>query len=544
MGPITAREDSRVTPRIEFAPQPPLAARKEEKRQAELFAGFIGTPLEDQLRLVQQALSQLRESVVITTTELEEPGPHIVYVNPAFTRMTGWQPEELIGKNPRILQGPKTTRKTLDRLRAQLAKGEPFEGQDINYRKDGSSFYIDWYIEPLRDESGAITYWVAVQRDVTERNELQAQLLHAQRLEGIGLLASGIAHDLNNVLAPVMIACDVLCDRVTDAEGQQFLKLLQSSAKRGASLVKQILSFARGIGGGSGLIDPRQIVNEVLSLARATFPKEIKIVEESEGEVGLVEGDATQLHQVLLNLCVNARDAIGDSGTITLRARQRTLTEQLHGVRGDLPPGNYAVLEVSDTGSGMPPEVAGKIFEPFFSTKAPGKGTGLGLSTVAMIVQNQKGGILLQTAPGEGTTFSIYLPAAEPKAEAGGTGGEEANAGQGRSVLIVDDEAAVAEIMREALEGASYRVTITADVAKAVSAAGEAQPDIVIIDPHTSNIGGPAATRELRSRFPKTRMVAIANRQADELPEGTPEADAILQKPFTLRELLQAVSGA
>lgn len=219
--------------------------------------GIDGRAAEDQLRLAQQALAQIRESVVITGTELEEPGPAIIYINAAFTKMTGWLPHEVIGKNPRILQGPKTTRKTLDRLRHQLARGESFEGEDINYRKDGSEFWIDWYIEPLRGTDGEINYWVAVQRDVTEKRELQAQLLQAQRLEGIGLLASGIAHDLNNVLAPVLMGCEFLRSQVTSDDAHEFLGLTENSGKRGAALVRQILSFGRGLTGASGAIAGR-----------------------------------------------------------------------------------------------------------------------------------------------------------------------------------------------------------------------------------------------------------------------------------------------
>ncbi len=525
-----------------ISPATPL--QQKQNRSRDLFHGFVGTPPEDQLRLVQQALSQLRESVVITTKDLEEPGPQIVYVNPAFTRITGWKPEELIGKNPRILQGPKTTRKTLDRLRAQLQKGEAFEGQDINYRKDGTPFHIDWYIEPLRDATGAINYWVAVQRDVSERNELQAQLLHAQRLEGIGLLASGIAHDLNNVLAPVMIGCEVLRAHIADEDALNFLGLLDSSAKRGAALVKQILSFARGISGANVLVEPRHLIHELATMAKATFPKAIAIVEEAPADIGAVEADATQLHQVLLNLCVNARDAITESGTITMRARREELTAPMQTARGELAPGDYVVLEVSDTGSGIPPEVAAKIFDPFFSTKAPDKGTGLGLSTVAMIVENQRGGIALCTAPGEGTTFSIYLPTADISAKSPGQNGTQPfRNGNGRSILIADDEIAIAEIMRETLQGAGYKVTLASDGVEALAVVDAAKPEIAVVDLLMPRSGGPETIRELRTRFPSVRIVAISGLSAAEAEQRAVGADVILQKPFTITDLLGAVEG-
>ena len=527
-------------------PLPRMPSPQEEGRRShELFHGFVGTPADDQLRLVQQALAQLRESVVITTKDLDEPGPLIVYANQAFTRITGWKPEELIGKSPRILQGPRTTRKTLDRLRAQLAKGEAFEGEDINYRKDGTEFNIDWYIEPLRDVKGQINYWVAVQRDVTERNELQAQLLRAQRLEGIGLLASGIAHDLNNVLAPVMLGCEVLRDYIVDQDAMKFLGLLDDSAKRGAGLVRQILSFARGITGATALIDPRHLMHEIATMAKATFPKTIRIVEEAAANVGTVEADATQLHQVLLNLCINARDAIAEEGTITLSASKVQSTEVLHTAREELAPGNYMLLSVSDTGSGMPPEVAAKIFDPFFSTKAPDKGTGLGLSTVAMIVKNLRGGIALRSSPGQGTTFSIYLPLAEATAtETGEADSQSVRNGNGRSVLIADDEVAVAEIMKETLEAAGYKVTLAHDGIQALAVAGDAQPEIAVIDLLMPRSGGLATMRELRARFPQLRIVAISGLSASETEKSADGAEAVLQKPFTLHKLLRAVGGS
>ena len=256
---------------------------------------------EMRLKMIDQALAQIRESVIVTTTELDEPGPRIVYVNPAFTRMTGYTPDEVLGKSPRILQGPKTTRKTLDRLRAQLEKGEAFEGEDVNYRKGHVEFFIDWYIEPLRDESGRIIYFIAVQRDVTERRQLEEQLLRAQRLEGIGLLASGIAHDLNNVLAPILMGSDFLRRKMPDRDSADLIDMLEKSAQRGAKLVRQILYFARGMNGEDAAVQPRHIIAELVSMAKQTFPKGIHIASEID-DCPAVEMDATQLHQLLLNL--------------------------------------------------------------------------------------------------------------------------------------------------------------------------------------------------------------------------------------------------
>lgn len=227
-----------------------LHDRSRKKRLADSKSDSSGLSEErvtEQLRLAQQALAQIRESVIITDTQIEEPGPSIVYVNRAFTLMTGYRPEEVIGKNPGFLQGPKTARLTLEGWRAQLAKGESCEGEDIHYRKDGSEFHTDSYIEPLRDETGRARYFIAVQRDVTQRRLLDKQLLQTQRLEAIGRLAGNIARDLDNVLTPIVIGSDSLQRKTTDPAASLLLTLLDESARRGVGLVKQILSLAKGI---------------------------------------------------------------------------------------------------------------------------------------------------------------------------------------------------------------------------------------------------------------------------------------------------------
>jgi len=511
------------------------------EKDVDLLRGVRGLDAEAQFRLAEQALAQIRESVVVTSTELDEPGPAIVYVNAAFTRMTGYLPEEVIGKNPRFLQGPKTTRKTLDRLRAQLQKGEAFEGEDINYRKDGSEFYIDWYIEPLRGADGRINYWVAVQRDVTERRALELQLLQAQRLEALGLLASGIAHDLNNVLAPVLMGSDFLRGKVS-ADGEQFLPLLEEAATRGAGLIKQILSFARGIAGDSGFVEPARIVDDIVRMAAATFPKTIRVVANTAPDLWSIEADPTQLHQVLLNFCVNARDAIGESGTIVIEARNVAFPSPRATVRSEMRAGRYVLLSVSDTGSGMSMETVKRIFDPFFSTKTPEHGTGLGLATVALIVKNHGGAIDVQTAPGEGTTFSVYFPAATaPAPVVKALVRNIPRNGGGRRVLIADDEAAVLEIMRETLASAGYDVSTARDGIEAIAAVSEFAPEVVLIDLNMPNMNGGSALRELRARHPQLPVIAISGLSRSEIEAAAPEASTVLEKPFGLAALLTAV---
>ncbi len=517
-----------------------MVGSSSERKSVQVLEGVSGRHAVNQLRLAQQALAQIRESVVITEPNIEEPGPAIVYVNEAFTRMTGYRAEEVIGRNPRFLQGPKTTRRTLDRLRRQLEKGEAFEGDDINYRKDGSEFHIDWYIEPLRDESGNIRYFVAVQRDVSEKRRLEKQLLQAQRLEGIGLLASGMAHDLNNILAPITMGTDALLQHGADAQTRSLLGMMQQSARRGVELVRQVLSFARGITGRSHSAPLRHVVEEVARMARSTFPKSITVRADEVGETWNAEVDPTQLYQILLNLCVNARDAIVTTGAITLTARNVTIENPVDLVQGRLEVGNYVLLRVHDTGSGMPPEVVAKIFDPFFTTKSEEKGTGLGLATVALIARNHRGAIDVQSAPDEGTTFSIYLPAIRPERSASASGARTiAQDGGGRLILIVDAEAALTEMMRETLVSASYRVSTAANLSEAQELIAQSRPDIVIADGALPDAGGEGIVRALRGE--SDLPVILINTPENAAPE---DATAVLQKPFTLENLLIALHGA
>lgn len=281
------------------------------------------------LGVAQQALAQMRESVVILDTEMKEPGPKIVYVNKAFTRLTGYLPKEVIGKNASVLQGPKTTLSTAERLRAHLQKGETFEGEDTNYKKDGTEFRSDWYVEPLRDEKGRVSYFVAVQRDVTELRRAEGAQLRTQRLEGIGLLARGIAHDLNNILTPIIMGSDLLERKVDDPDTSQLLAMLDRSADRGANLVKQLLALARGLtgsgktiardGGGRSvlIVDDEIAISEILKGILASAGYKVTTANSTGGALARVAEVGTEV--VLLDLRMTG--ASGNSLLAELRAR-------------------------------------------------------------------------------------------------------------------------------------------------------------------------------------------------------------------------------
>ena len=490
-----------------------------------------------QFRLAEQALGQIRESVVITSTELEEPGPAIVYVNAAFTRMTGYPPEEVIGKSPRFLQGPKTTRKTLDRLRAQLEKGDAFEGEDINYRKDGSEFYIDWYIEPLRGPDGAINYWVAVQRDVTERRALELQLFQAQRLEAVGLLASGIAHDLNNGLSLILGYGDMLLsDKENVPPGSMVETYLQEMVLAGrdnAELVKRLREFYRP----ADTREPRQavdlneLIDQVLTLTAPKWQAQadargatIKIRKDF-CDIPFIAGVPDELREVLTNLIFNAVDAMPKGGRLCLRTRGKR---------------SMIRLEVSDTGTGMTEEVRRNCLEPFFTTKGE-PGSGLGLAMSYGIIRRHGGTIAIESTLNKGTTFSISFPV--PKEALQPSEEESERSVRPLHVLVVDDHPGIREIVSAYLAEDRHVVETAGDATEALKKFRADRFDLVITDramPETSGDELAASIKEIEPLRPVIMLTGF-----DDLIEanGGPSrnVDLVLNKPARLGDLRKAI---
>jgi PAS domain S-box-containing protein len=264
---------------------------------------------------------------------------------------------------------------------------------------------------PLRDAGGNIIGLVGIGRDITDKKHLEEQFLRAQRMESIGRLATGIAHDLNNILAPILISTALLRQKVQDDEGLEMLTRLEASAKRGADIIKQVLGFGRGLEGQLLPVNPKLLIKDVIRITTETFSKSIQIETDVAPDACFVSGDMTQLHQVLLNLCVNARDAMPKGGKLSLKVRNFTADTHFVSLNPEAKPAAYVLFEVADTGHGVPPEIRERIFEPFFTTKELGKGTGLGLSTTLSIVKSHHGFILVGSEPGKGSNFQVYLPA-------------------------------------------------------------------------------------------------------------------------------------
>ncbi|HLX94194.1 MAG TPA: PAS domain S-box protein [Verrucomicrobiae bacterium] len=298
---------------------------------------------------------------------------------------------------------------------AVLKTGQPVVNREEKVvRPDGGIRWLLTTKVPWYNAAGKTIGLVGIGRDITDKKHLEEQFLRAQRLESIGRLATGIAHDLNNILAPILISTTLLRQKIRDDEGLEMLARVEASAKRGADIVRQVLGFGRGLEGQRMPVNPQLLIKDVTHITTETFSKAIHVETAVDPDVGFVSGDITQLHQVLLNLCVNARDAMPQGGKLTLRVRNFVADALFASRNPEAKPATYVLFEVTDTGHGIPPEVRDRIFEPFFTTKELGKGTGLGLSTTLSIIKSHGGFITVESEPEKGSSFQVYLPAMPP----------------------------------------------------------------------------------------------------------------------------------
>jgi PAS domain S-box-containing protein len=369
----------------------------------------------------KQADERIREQAALLdraqeAISLNDMSQQILYWNKGAERLYGWTPAEALGKNANDLLFQGDLSAPHEALRHLIRQGE-WQGELNQVTKTGKKVIIESRWTLLRDDRNEPKSILVMNADITERKRLEAEYLRTQRVETIGALAGGIAHDLNNTLAPVLMGINLLRKESLSPETARMLDLMDKSALRGSEMVKQILSFSRGVGGHLAVIDVRHLVEEMVRLAEKTFPRSIKILTTLPEDMARVRGNATQLHQVLLNLCVNARDAMPEGGTLTIEAANAMLDNKSLPAGRGLNAGAYVILKVSDTGHGIAPELLGRIFEPFFSTKELNRGTGLGLSTTMGIVKTHGGFLDVTSGVGTGSTFKVGLPALPPGAK-------------------------------------------------------------------------------------------------------------------------------
>jgi PAS domain S-box-containing protein len=499
---------------------------------------------EAELNRLMTAIEQTPESVVITDTE-----GRILYVNPVFERVTGYSRAEVIGQNPRLLKSNRQDSAFYRELWAKISAGEVWRGRFINKKKDGALFTEDAVIAPVRDEKGAVTNYIAIKRDISHELELEVQYRQTQKIDSIGLLAGGVAHDFNNILAVICGHTDLALAQLSpDAPLRSNLECIQESAERAANLTRQLLAFAR-----RQVIEPRRInLNELIvnlnKMLHRLIGEDIKLVTQTAPDLGQIKADPGQIEQVLLNLVVNARDAMPDGGTLTIHTDNVTLDED-YARRHLVTPGDYVMVSVSDTGVGMTDEVKQHIFEPFFTTKEQGKGTGLGLATCFGIIQQSNGHIHANSQVDKGTQFEIYLPRVWGVEDSISSREGPVRLPQGtETILLAEDEPSLRQLMARVLRTQGYTVLEAADGHEALTLAqaNGAKIQLLLTDVIMPGLSGKTLAEWLGQVNPTVRVLFISgyiNNNAVRDAMSRP-GTFFLQKPFNPLDLTKKVREA
>jgi PAS domain S-box-containing protein len=469
----------------------------------------------------------------------------ILFWNHGAERMYGWTQEEVLGRN---IEGVlyANAKKFEEPNNLTIRQGE-WHGELQHLTKDRGEITIEARWTLIRDNEGRPKSILAINTDITEKKKIEAQFMRAQRMESIGTLAGGIAHDLNNILAPIMMSIDILKVNVESPQAHKILETIEVSARRGADIVRQVLSFARGLEGERVEIQPRHLIKDLEKIIKDTFPKDIQLQFSIPNDTWTLLGDPTQVHQILLNLCVNARDAMPHGGRLTIGAENCELDEQYSAMNIQAKPGRYVLISVTDSGTGIPPELVDKIFEPFFTTKAVNKGTGLGLSTVMAIVKSHDGIINVYSEPGRGTNFKIYLPAleasTEPRMEPAPR--DSLPRGKGETILVIDDEASVLTITGQTLAAFGYSVLTATDGADGVAIYAQHRDKIAVVltDMMMPVMDGPATIHALMRINPQIKIVAASGLGANGSVAKVAGAGVkhFLTKPYTAATMLKTI---
>ena len=449
-----------------------------------------------------------------------------VYSNSSAERLLGWNADGIANAGEEIFSPD--LEKAAQARAVTLRDGE-WNGELRLQTKNGAIVIVASRWTLIRDERGHPRNLLLINSDITEQKNLEQQFLRTQRLNTIGTLSGGMAHDLNNALAPILMGAQLLRRKATDPEWRELLSMMEASTHRGAEMVRQVLLFARGRGGEFERLDLKGLVNEVEKMVRETFPKNITVETFLPPDLWSVTGNSTQLHQVLLNLSVNARDAMPVGGKLSFVTDNVHLDQREAGLIPDGKSGSFVSILVSDTGIGMPPNLRKKIFDAFFSTKGEGEGAGIGLSTVLRIVKSHGGFIRVESEVGQGTSFEVFLPRAQDTKPSTNLETEiQVVRGNSELILVVDDEKAIRELVSSELRAAGYRVIAAATNQEASTLLHEHAGEVRVL------ISDSSLVDKVPSGIPS--IVTSGSKTAEELPNAT-----VLNKPFTLAELLSAV---
>jgi two-component system, cell cycle sensor histidine kinase and response regulator CckA len=499
---------------------------------------------EAELNRLMTAIEQTPESVVITDTE-----GLILYVNPAFEKITGYTRAEAIGQNPRVLKSDKQDGAFYQELWNKISAGEVWRGRFINKKKNGTLYSEDAVIAPVRNEKNAVTHYIAIKRDITRELELEDQNRQTQKIDSIGRLAGGVAHDFNNILTTILGNAELaLMQLPTDAPLRSNFESIQEGAERGANLTRQLLAFAR-----RQVIEPRLVnLNELIvnlnKMLQRLIGEDIKLMTQAAPDLAPIKADPGQIEQVLLNLAVNARDAMPDGGTLTIYTANVTLDKD-YATRHLIIPGDYVMIRVTDTGVGMTDEVKQHLFEPFFTTKIQGKGTGLGLATCFGIIQQSNGHIHCDSQAGQGTEFRIYLPPVRGEEDATASPEAPAQLPQGtETVLLAEDEPSLRRLMARVLRMQGYTILEAADGNEALALAQANGPKIqlLVTDVIMPGLSGKMLAEWLTQVNPRVKILFISGYINNAAVRGAmaKTGTLFLQKPFNPQDLAKKVRAA
>jgi two-component system cell cycle sensor histidine kinase/response regulator CckA len=490
----------------------------------------------DALQLRDRAMQAVTQGILITDPNL--PDNPIVYASPGFERMTGYRAEEVVGRNCRFLQGPKTDLARVRDLRGCIRAGRECAAELLNYRKDGTPFWNALFISPVR-ENGALLHYVGVQADVTERRNLEEQVRQAQKMEAVGQLAGGVAHDFNNLLTIINGYSELMLTSLPPGDPmKELLTEVAKAGERAGTLIRQLLVFSRQQVIEPKVLDLNAVVSDTEKMLRRLIGEDVRLATRLDPALGPVKADPGQIEQVIVNLCVNARDAMPTGGQLTVETGNVTLDEGYARTHAGVRPGDYSMLAVSDTGTGLDEATKARIFEPFFTTKGPGKGTGLGLAVVHGVVQQGGGHVEVHTELGQGTTFKVYLPQVRERVASGKSSPNLFLMPKGaETVLLVEDEVGVRALARHILSGCGYTVLEAGDGREAVRLveAHTGPLHLLASDVVMPNFGGRQLAERVDALRPGIKVLFLSGYTDDAVVRhGVLEADfAFLQKPFT-----------
>ncbi len=501
---------------------------------------------EDELRLRERAIEAVSQGIIIT--DASGPDNLITYASPGFTILTGYEIKEVLGRNCRFLQGPGTDPASIALLRDAVRDGRSCAVELLNFRKDRSSFWNHVAISPVRDGDGRVTNFVGVQTDVTARRQLESQFLQAQKMEAVGRLAGGVAHDFNNILSVILSYAEMIGGELKPDEPLRAdVEEIRTAALRAAELTRQLLAFSRQQVLETKVLSLNQILTGLERMLGRLLGADIEVTMLPAVDLGNIKADPGQIQQIIMNLCVNARDAMPQGGKLTIETANIQLDEEYVRIHHDVRAGSYVVMAVSDTGVGMDKETLARIFEPFFTTKEKGKGTGLGLATVFGIVKHSGGHIFVYSEPGKGTAFKIYFPRVGAAAETRVSATAPEVQHIGGTILLVEDEDQVRVLARTILRRQGYVILEAPNGGEAILICEQhaGNIDLLLTDVVLPRMSGRALAERLAPLRPAMKVLYMSGYTDDAiLQHGIIDSGvAFLQKPFTPTSLARKVSA-